>query len=204
MSTIDTTAPEQGDQPIPSPVGLRRRDEISDSQWSYDVDSARDTRDTMAAGMRELLDVIRAADLTWPDNVFAWGWNHRVKAQWDAPDLATFESLRRAIGSTISTPWVKDTDYGKATVTRDVSTVLTVTIRALWGTCEQVETGDTVTVVRSIEVCPLCESDLDVRDDGRKVCADDHCFYDVQPAKRVTREVVEPETEWRCPDLADL
>lgn len=208
MSTTDTLDAIEPDVPvepetIPGPVGLARKDDQSDTSWRYSVEYAVEARDALSAGMRELVELVTTRDLTWPDNLGAWGWNRQVRATWDATDEATFRELRRAVGSALTSPWEKDTRYGKLEVSRDVSTFLRVTIRASWGTCEQVEVG-TKTVTRTVSVCPDCESELIDLDNGGQACSDDTCQYEVRPAKRIEREETVPELEWRCPEVADL
>ena len=190
--TITTTEPLAGHERY-----SWESDEDNDARVAASIDRRARQLEALAVAM----ELVRAANTTVPS--ISWD-TDGVALAWHAYDEAAFDALRRALGSSLDSPWAKGTtSWGSLYVERTLAPGVTAKVYAGWGTCEQVEVGTKV-VDREVEVCPDCGRDLDTLDTGHVVCSDGDCSYERRPAAKVTRQVEEPELEWRCPDVSDL
>lgn len=173
-------------------------------EWQDDLDYSRMLDDERARTarcqdtMRGLLDVIDATSMPMPDVVLEYRADVQWVARWWANDVEVARLLRRALAAKVDGPWEKETRDGTMrlhTVHDGVQYVVLIS-----GVCEQVVVGQEEATV-DVEVCPVCDSDLDRLGSGHTVCTDDGCDYEVRPPKRTTRTVLQDRVEWRCPDL---
>lgn len=153
-------------------AGTRQRKGDEDAaRYDAHVRSVASRTAAKAAAMRVLLDLLDERGVAMPD-VFAFGWDSEVLAEWRAEDREAFRAVTKALGSTVEHPWAKHTSGGNYRLERTHGPNLRLKVTATWGTCEQVQVGSEVKERQEV----------------------------VQPAQ--TRTVVEevPVYEWRCPD----
>ena len=157
-------------------AGTRARKGHEDPEvYAGYVRRLRDRADRKDAALREALDLIAARGVTMPD-ISTFDFEDTIRLKWDCPDQDAFRAVVRALGSTVDNPWIKSTSGGSYRLERRHGAHLDLTVRATWGTCEQIQVGTKV------------ETKTEV----------------VRPAE--TREVVAevPVYEWRCPDSVML
>ena len=201
MSTLDTIEPEQPEQPVVPPA-LTRYSWESDESWAERCAQTPQRRMEDVERYRAALDVIAETGVPVPS---LSGDVDEVRLAWHAYGREEFDSLRKALGSTLDSPWSKGTtDYGSPYVERYVADGVRARLYAGWATCDRVETGVVEEVERYVDSCPTCEADLVELDNGGQACSDESCAYENRPPKRVKRSVEQPVTEWRCSDVADL
>lgn len=98
------------------------------------------------------------------------------------------------------TTWTKDSNGSWPSLRRWLRDVpVVIELDAMYGRCERVEVGSEPADV-SVEVCPVCESDL-IEKDTRTSCMAADCGWMMEAPKRVQRTVPTPKFETRCPDL---
>ena len=156
-------------------AGTRQRNthETAEEYASY-VRREQNKIDDKADLFSQLIELVRTSGVTMPD-VYAYDFSPTIAATWECRDAQAFRAVLRALGSTIDNPWRKHSTNGSYRMTRSIDGI-DLTVRAIWVTCEQVQTGTRVEETTEV----------------------------VEPAK--TRKVVNevPVYEWRCPDSALL
>lgn len=184
----------------PFAATVRRWAWLTDDDHRRSVDDARDR----AAGQREALTrlahLLAAKQLPTPYVSTAYAEDADWVARWSVDDVEKARIVRRAIGTPYGAVWQKKTDGGHLSVEL-TGQRLQLVVQVTEQTCEKVDTGETQTVERYVDACPVCEADLVDLDDDRQACSDETCPYEMRRPVRVKKALVEPVVEWDCPDL---
>ena len=153
-------------------AAARKADETAE-QYTRRLDRTRKVRSEVADRLARLYTLLEDRDIAPPVVVVLGG--GFVSADWSCPDPESFQSVLRAIGSSIDNPWNKHSANGsyRMTQTRDG---VAFEVSAAWVTCDQVQVGTKVEETTEV----------------------------VEPAKTRTVVEEVPVYEWRCPDSALL
>ena len=146
------------------------------------------------AGFDQLHRLVYDRDLPMP---YVYSDGRRIKAVWLVGTVDDLRSFRRLVGW--DGPWEKGSNDGAPFVAVETAG-LTLTIRACEAVCERVDTGEVEAVEQAVEVCPLCEADLE-SDPGSKDRRCSACEWAMVAPKTVMRETEQPVIRWDCPDL---